>query len=297
MKRASRNGWSSIRAVGWMAALAAVMTVGLITYGAWVRVSGSGLGCPDWPLCNGVILPQMEGDTAIEFGHRAYAGVTALVVGLAALMSLRIRASHPKAARVVLAAFVLILVQAVLGGITVLTELHGMVRLVHLSTALIILALLTWAALLGFERKGVSNPSVKTATGLLVGAAFVVLMGAAIVGTNNTGACPALPVCDGRSSLEASILHALHRGASLLLLGGVIAVGFLLRGTSGARAAVAFNHTAALLILLQGIVGITAVVQSFPGSLRILHVALAVLTWWALVAQFGLVSIGQGRRN
>ncbi|MCH8199947.1 MAG: COX15/CtaA family protein, partial [Chloroflexi bacterium] len=48
-----------LRRAGWLALGAAVLTVGLITYGSWVRTSGSGLGCPDWPLCEGAIVPEL----------------------------------------------------------------------------------------------------------------------------------------------------------------------------------------------------------------------------------------------
>jgi heme A synthase len=54
-----------MRRAGQLAMIAAGLTGGLIAYGAWVRVSGSGLGCPDWPLCEGVVIPKLEGDTAI----------------------------------------------------------------------------------------------------------------------------------------------------------------------------------------------------------------------------------------
>ena len=71
---------ANVRRAGWLALVAAVLTLGLIAYGSWVRVSGSGLGCPDWPLCEGVLVPEIEGATAIEFGHRVYAGITMLLV-------------------------------------------------------------------------------------------------------------------------------------------------------------------------------------------------------------------------
>ena len=84
MTTAVRRTRSETRRAGWLAFASSVLVVGLIAYGSWVRTSGSGLGCPDWPLCEGAILPTLEGDTAIEFGHRAYAGITMLVVAGAA---------------------------------------------------------------------------------------------------------------------------------------------------------------------------------------------------------------------
>ena len=110
-----------------------VLTIGLIAYGSWVRATGSGLGCPDWPLCEGVVVPELEGATAIEFGHRVYAGVTMLAVVVASWYAIRGRTSDRLTARLINGALVAILFQAVLGGITVLTELHGMVRLAHLT--------------------------------------------------------------------------------------------------------------------------------------------------------------------
>ena len=78
-----------VRRAGQWAAAAAVLTIGLIAYGSWVRATGSGLGCPDWPLCEGVVVPELEGATAIEFGHRVYAGVTMLAVVVASWYAIR----------------------------------------------------------------------------------------------------------------------------------------------------------------------------------------------------------------
>jgi len=105
---------------------AAVLTIGLITYGAWVRVSGAGLGCPDWPLCEGVIIPELEGATAIEFGHRVYAGVTMLATAVAAWYAFRARTLEPLTNRLLLWALAAIVAQAGRPGVvTIATNMAG----------------------------------------------------------------------------------------------------------------------------------------------------------------------------
>jgi len=277
-----------VRRTGWLALAAAVLTVGLIAYGSWVRVSGSGLGCPDWPLCEGGVLPTLEGDTAIEFGHRFYAGVTMLVVAAAAWSGFASRRADGLLAKVIVGAFAAILLQAALGGATVLTELDGMVRLAHLSIAMLTLALLTGAAIRGLGIPGSDSPGLPVATGLLLGAGFVVLLGGSIVGVGLSFGCPGLPLCDDRSPTDAAWLHAIHRTAAVLLLAALIATAVRLRKRRGTVFAIGLNHGAAFLVLAQIGVGVSAVVQTLPDGLRVLHLAIATLIWWAIVAQWAL---------
>ena len=286
------------RRAGQAALLAVLLTVGLIAYGSWVRVSGSGLGCPDWPLCEGMVVPGLEGDTAIEFGHRVFAGLTLLVVLAAAALAYAGRRSDVVLARVLGAALVVMLAQAGLGGATVLTELHGMVRLAHLAFAFSALSLLTFGALRGLGAAPSPSPGLTRATLLALGGVVVVLGGGAIVGTGTGAACPALPLCDARSSLTASGLHELHRavGAALLLALAATGSGMARRrrlgGPAATRLATALNHGALTLLLAQGLLGVLMVfdfrVAPFSEHLRIAHVALAALLWWALSASWWL---------
>ena len=285
------------RQAGWLALAAAVLTVGLITYGSWVRASGSGLGCPDWPLCEGSIVPTLEGDTAIEFGHRVYAGLTMLVTAAAAWLSWRSRRADPLLAKVLVGALGAILVQAVLGGITVLTDLHGDVRLAHLSVAMITLALLTGGAVRGLDVQGLPLPGVRIAAVFAAWGGIVVLVGGSIVGRSLSGACPGLPFCDDLSPVEAAWLHGTHRTLATLLLLALVGLGVWLTKKGAPPLAKALNHTAVLLIVLQIVVGVTAVANSLPEALRVLHVGIASLIWWALVTQWVLALKGRSVRG
>ena len=274
------------RLTGQLSLAAAVMTVGLITYGAWVRASGSGLGCPDWPLCEGGLIPELEGDTAVEFGHRLYAGITMLVVGAAAWTAYLGRRSDSVLAWTVVGAFGTILFQAALGGATVLTELDGQVRLAHLSVAMLTLALLTAGAIRGLDVTGSAYPGVRLSSAFLVVAAFVVLVGGSIVGTGLGAGCPGLPLCDDRSATDAAWLHGVHRVAATLFLLGLIAVAVWMRDHRGTAFSVGLNHGTAFFIAVQIVVGVSAVSLDLPTELRVLHLGVATLIWWGVVTQW-----------
>jgi heme A synthase len=288
-------GGDRMRLAGWLALGASLLTVGLVAYGAWVRASGSGLGCPDWPLCKGSVVPALEGDTAIEFGHRLFAGITMLVAAAAALLAWRSRAENRVAAWLIAGALGAILVQAALGGATVLTELHGMVRLAHLGVAFFTLALLVGGALVALRVPGSAHPGTRLSGLLLSGTVLVVLAGGFIVGSAVGAGCPGLPLCDGRSAGGTAILHDLHRVAALLLFLGFVYASYRVSRLGGTRLAKSLSHSAVLFTGLQGVVGIAAVVQTLPQGLRVLHLALAALVCWVVVAQWSLAMKARSR--
>ena len=284
---------ADIRRAGWLALAASVLTLGLIAYGSWVRVSGSGLGCPDWPLCEGVLVPEIEGATAIEFGHRVYAGVTMLVVAASAALAFRTRAYDQLTSYLLVSALAAILVQAVLGGITVLTELHSMVRLAHLTFSLLTLALLTGGTVRALDVR-VSPPPDARRWGVLVAvAAFVVLAGGTIVGTGHSAGCPGLPLCDARSSTEAAGVHLVHRAAATVLLLALVWTAWQAQRAGGWT--FRMSVIAASLAAAQFTVGVSAIAFQLPQELRVLHLGLAAAVWWAVVAQWSLALLGRTR--
>ena len=277
-----------MRRAGQWAGAASILTIGLIAYGSWVRVSGSGLGCPDWPLCEGVVVPDLEGATGIEFGHRLFAGVTMLAVVVAAWYAFRGRTADRQATRLILGALAAILVQAVLGGITVLTHLHSMVRLAHLTFSMLTLALLTAGALRALNVDGVELPGVKRTRALLVAAALVILLGGTIVGRTASASCPTLPFCDGSVGAEALGLHMLHRIAASLLAIDVFVMAWQVWSRGGTRTAILLSLSAVVLVTAQGAVGVLSKSIGLYPELRVLHLTLAALLLWVLVIHFSL---------
>ena len=281
---------------GKSALVASVLTILLIAYGSWVRVSGSGLGCPDWPLCEGNVIPELQGDVAIEFGHRFLAGITMILVIVTSFFAYKGRTEDMLTAKLIFLALSAIFIQAILGGITVLTELHGMVRLAHLTFAMLTLGLLVSGAARSLNIKGISMPTPKRARAMIITTLFVVLAGGLIVGSGESSGCPGLPLCDSRSSNAALLFHSLHRIAATLLVFVFVWTAFQVRKNGAKGFTWIISLVIASLALLQFSVGISAIVTDLPQSLRVIHLALAATIWSFVVAQFNLSLKGESQK-
>src|SRR5437762_3452116 len=117
-----------------LAALIAVFA--LIVVGVTVRATNSGLGCPEWPRCNGSFIPQWDKHTLIEYSHRLTATVTGLIVLALAISAWRSYRRVPAVLYPATTALLLVVLQAGLGGATVLHELPPELVALHLGLAL-----------------------------------------------------------------------------------------------------------------------------------------------------------------
>jgi heme A synthase len=261
-----------------LAATAAAATYLLIVLGAIVRITGSGMGCGDhWPLCNGHIFPPLHDvGTVIEWSHRLVAAlVSALVVGLA-LYAWRAadpgrQPGVPGVSRAPFIALGLLVLQVLLGALTVKLELPAWTVILHLGTAMLLLATLLVAAS--------GSPGFRPGSVVLLALAFVtVLFGALTANLGAAAACTGFPLCNGQvwpSVGGLAVVHWIHRLLAYTLAASVltVAVKTKKRGVWGVG----------LLVMVQVAVGAATVLLGLPPELQAAHVAVGAAVWAGLV--------------
>jgi heme a synthase len=262
-----------------------VANVGIVVTGGAVRLTGSGLGCPTWPQCtNDSYVPkeQLGVHGAIEFTNRTLTGVLA-AVAVACLVVALVHRPRDKAT-VRLAALVLagIPAQAVLGGITVLTDLNPWVVGCHflLSMAVIAAAYRLW---LRTRQPAVIEPVPAALRGL---AWLLTAVSAAVlaIGTVVTGSGPhAGDAGARRTGLDPAEVAQLHADLVFALIGLSVALWFALRAVPAAASA----RATLVLIgieLAQGVIGFVQYATHLPVLAVGLHMLGACLVWIATLA-------------
>lgn len=280
----------------------AVLTLGLIVFGAVVRVTDSGLGCgTDWPLCNGTIFPPLDNITAwIEWLHRLFA----LLIGCFGLAMLAaawrdFRHSNRRVLRMTAAAAILFVVQSALGAIVVFLELPPTFVTLHLGVAMLLLAALLGAGLVAWHRPSVLRRDGSIPRLAVVNAALaflIILTGALVRGSGATLACTQWPLCDGGAILpfeqgQLAVIHMIHR---LSVAAMSLALLVLLRQVYRQRSDRLIRRIAlgaVLVHVLQIGVGALFVLSVAGREWGAAHVGLAATVWGLLVALAVIESI------
>ncbi len=280
---------------------AIVAAFGQVTLGGVVRVTGSGLGCPDWPLCHGQIIPPFDAPTLIEYSHRLSATVLGLfVVGTAVIVWMRHR-HDPHTIYASMSTLALWVAAALLGGLAVLTELEWWAVLIHLAIAetliacLVFIAVRRWnpdhATLAGCREDRIGQARI-WAIAAVVGVFAVILSGSYMVGYGAGTSCGTWPLCRGSflPSGMAYFLHMAHRYLAALVGLGILAAAWQVwRASDGNRP---LRYATAALVTAFGaqiVLGAFVVWTGFDIDFKAAHLSVATLVWAVLISVAALL--------
>ena len=288
-----------------LALAAAITTVFLISLGSFVRVTGSGLACPDWPLCHGSIIPPFEYHVLIEYSHRLTAAIVGLLVAAMFVVAfLASRADEQPTRRALIPAaitLVVMLTQAGLGGVAVITELPPPIVTLHLFLAEAILALLIVTMMAAAPRQTASadgqeiphRDAKRLYLWAVIAAAMTLVMilsGSYVVAEEATLACgsgfSAWPLCDG-SIMPSGFDPNIHMGHRWMVVIGTLTTGYVAflawRQKKNDRMISRVGQATLHLLAVQIVIGALVPWTEFHHTARVAHITLASLTWAAAV--------------
>jgi heme a synthase len=260
---------------------ALVALVIIIVSGAAVRLTGSGLGCPDWPTCaNNRVVAPVRYHAMVEFVNRVFTGLVSVAVILAALGSLARRPRRRDLTYLSLGLVAGVFAQVLLGGVTVRAKLTPPVVMAHFLLSIVLVA----NAVVLHRRAGrddadqarsVPSP-LRTATRALVAVAAVVI----VTGTIVTGAGP-----HGgdenvrRLGFAVPTVARIHGVSELVLLTLTLALIWMAHRRQAPSAVIAALNTLVLVEVAQGFIGYMQYLLGVPEFLVGVHVLGAVLVW------------------
>jgi cytochrome c oxidase assembly protein subunit 15 len=256
-----------------------VFQAGIVLTGAIVRLTGSGLGCPTWPECSGdsftPVHEQIEGFNAwIEFGNRL---LTFALLFACVLSILAVLISKRKDLRLlVLGQLAGIFGQAILGGITVLTDLNPWTVAGHFILSIILIAgaqSLVTKAKVPYERKRLGKNTLHAISRVHVVLTFIVI----VAGTIVTGSGPhAGDVTSPRIDFDVRTAAWLHADLVIALLGLSVAY-FVFAATPGpTKRLLKYFFLAALV---QGVIGYVQYFLGLPELIVAAHILGSTLVW------------------
>lgn len=266
-----------------------LFNVGVILLGALVRATGSGAGCGEsWPTCHGELLPELSGDTAIEFTHRAASGL-ALVLVLALVLWVRRLVPQGKPARTgAIVSLGAVIGEALIGAMIVLAAWVGddesVARAVavplHLVNTLILLAALTMTI---FWLSGGGKLDIPSNRGAF---RWVLLGGIALVLISATGAVTALAdTIFPKDGIGVDLEAGSHFLTRLRIIHPVLAVATaaIAWRKLGTRAGSPEVRAVAGLVGAMLVTGAVNVALGVPVWMQLLHLALADALWISFV--------------
>ena len=297
------SGLRLSRAFSYLALAALLVAIIQVTLGGVVRVTGSGLGCPDWPLCDGRVIPVFERTALVEFSHRVVASVVGLLSFSVAVLAFRRYRTEPWILVPSLVGAVLVLIAALLGAVVVWTELSWWVRLIHLGLAqgvvacMAVVTLVAWrAGVMDETPRPVGSPLGTLALISVAGVFLIILSGSYMVGYGAGSSCGTWPLCRGSLLPDgaAYLIHMSHRyltAAVGLVLVGAAVVALRWSGRIPGLGLIAWLVVAALAG--QVLLGAWTIWAGFTMEMRAAHLGGATLLWVSVVALAALYYVAK----
>ncbi|HXQ42997.1 MAG TPA: COX15/CtaA family protein [Acidimicrobiales bacterium] len=268
-----------------LAQVALGLTVVNIVSGAAVRLTDSGLGCPDWPTCSRHHLtPPLSLHPAIEFSNRLVVVALCVVAAATVVAALRRRPPRRDLTGLSIGLIAGIIAEAVLGGLVVYSKLNPYVVMTHFMVGI---ALLTVAAVLALRAGRAPGPGplmVTPAVRRLARAMLLVLVLAIAAGTATTGAGPHAGG-KGAKRIPVPLADMARTHAEIVIVLGVLTLAALyLLDRTGAPARVVDRGRVLLAVMVaQGVVGYTQYFTHLPALLVGIHVFGVTVLWTAML--------------
>jgi len=279
-----------------------ILEIGIVVTGGLVRLTGSGLGCPTWPQCvPGSFTPvphQAQGfHKLIEFGNRSLTGVVlvaALLVIVAVWRWAPGRRGWAPGRRALLRVSVLplvgVMLQAILGGVSVLTGLNPAIVAAHFLASMVLVSLSAY--LLYRVSEGDEAPvalvrnEIRSAARVTAAlGAFILVLGTVVTGSGPHSGDASTP----RFGFDPRTIAWLHADAVMLFIGLVVAVLLAVHLTTSDSRPRQVWRAVLVVTLLQGLVGYTQYLTGLPEALVLVHMLGASLL--AVSLTFGVLSL------
>ena len=277
-----------------VALLSLVVSFIQIALGGFVRASESGLGCPDWPLCHGKIIPPFEFHTLIEYSHRLNGSLLGILVAVLLILCIMRYRRDKQLMLANYAAFILVVSAGILGGITVITELAWWIRLIHLGIAQFLAACLMYITYkFAFDNLSNDYSYLNPIRGwkwkkiLCVSLVFLLIVsGSYMVGIGASSSCSSWPLCKGLSIPDGMSyqVHMGHRYISVVTLAfvGYISIELMIHA-KGNKLIKRVTHSALGLLGIQIILGAVTVWSGFSSHMKVTHLSVATLVWLSVI--------------
>ena len=281
----------------------------LVVWGGVVRLSGSGLAIPDWPLAEGKLLPRAHPNVLIEYAHRAIAGIVAILTVWACIAVFRDARWRSKLGALAVAALVTLALQVFMGARVVLEELPVDRVVAHLLLAFIFFGILVRMALLARDEShrgvgsdvlsspgspagapsaaamphhGLSRWAAVAAAAVFVQAGF----GAWVSSSGAALACPDFPTCHGQwfPKLEGLVgIQFTHRLGAYAVSLIILALLFVAAPRSLPARARWPLRISGILLAMQFTLGVMNVLLQVPLPVSAAHLGTALILFGTLI--------------